>query len=174
MMLAAKYRDQDPAGWWASEKLDGWRAFWDGECLRSRTWNRIPVPPEITAGLPAGMALDGELWAGRGGLLTLQSLCRRAAATDPRWAAVRFMVFDAPTTEAKPLELRLLTARAAAHGPQVGFVEQVRIANREAMWRMFADVVTGGGEGLVLREPGSCYRFERSVKWLKVKPSGVE
>lgn len=32
----------DPTGWWISEKLDGVRAFWDGQRLYSRQkieWN---------------------------------------------------------------------------------------------------------------------------------------
>lgn len=176
MMLAQPYRDQNPAGWWASEKLDGWRAYWDGEVLRTRTWNVIPVPACITAALPADMALDGELWAGRGGFPTLQSLCRIGNPTDPRWASVRFMIFDAPTVDAIPVETRFArAANVAAHaGAHVAFVEQIRLSGREELWEMFAKVVKEGGEGLVLRKPASCYRFERSNQWLKVKPAGVD
>lgn len=170
MMLAQRYRDQDPTGWWVSEKLDGWRAFWDGSCLRTRTWRVIHAPDAITALLPKGIALDGELWAGRGGFRTVQSLGQLDRPGDPRWAGVRYMVFDCPSTESIPLEDRLRQARKLAAGDQVGFVPQERVETPAAMWALFQAVVRDGGEGLVLRRPGSFYDFERSGDWLKVKP----
>lgn len=174
VMLAQKYRDQDPTGWWVSEKLDGWRAFWDGYALRTRTWQQIHAPDAITALLPKGIALDGELWAGRGGFLAMQSLGQINRPGDPRWAGVRYMVFDCPSTEAIPVETRLRHARKLAAGAQVGFVAQERVESAAAMWTRFKAVVRGGGEGLVLRRPESFYAFERNADWLKVKPVGID
>lgn len=174
MMLANRYRDEDPTGWWASEKLDGWRAFWDGDVLRTRTWQPIHAPAWMTASLPRGIALDGELWAGRGGFSVIQSLGQMDRPGDPRWRGVRFMVFDAPTTDAIPVEQRLARARELARGRGVGFVEQRRLASPNALWRWFAEVQRKGGEGLVLRRPGSCYAFGRSSDWLKVKPASAD
>jgi ATP-dependent DNA ligase len=147
MMLAQKYRDQDPTGWWLSEKLDGWRAFWDGYVLRTRTWRVIHAPDAITALLPQGIALDGELWAGRGGFLTMQSLGVANRPSDPRWAGVRYMVFDCPSTDSIPLETRMRHARKLAAGAQVGFVAQERAENAAAMWarqllRLHVELVT--------------------------------
>src|ERR1700732_3156238 len=34
----------DPTGWWLSEKLDGVRAYWDGQRFRSRQGNRFHAP----------------------------------------------------------------------------------------------------------------------------------
>src|SRR3954469_1471170 len=56
----------DPTGWWMSEKYDGLRGFWDGEKLWSRKGNAIVAPDLFLAELPKGVALDGELWIGRG------------------------------------------------------------------------------------------------------------
>src|SRR5690606_1828645 len=36
LLLAHKWEDQDPTGWWMSEKLDGIRAYWDGRSFISR------------------------------------------------------------------------------------------------------------------------------------------
>src|SRR5690349_6276890 len=37
ILLAHKWEtDHDPTGWWMSEKLDGIRAYWDGEAFVSR------------------------------------------------------------------------------------------------------------------------------------------
>lgn len=173
MMLAARYRNQDPSGWLMSEKLDGWRAFWDGYTLRTRTWAPIHAPASITALLPKGIALDGELWAGRGGFLTMQSLGRIDRPSDPRWAGVKYMVFDFPTTELLRIEERATLARKFAAGPQVEFVAQTVVASAAEMWGRFRDVVANGGEGLVIKRPGSYYDFDRCSDWLKVKPCGV-
>ncbi len=53
----------DPAGWWLSEKLDGVRAYWDGQQFWSRLGNLYHAPGWFVAGLP-NVPLDGELWLG--------------------------------------------------------------------------------------------------------------
>jgi DNA ligase-1 len=54
----------DPTSWLLSEKLDGVRAYWDGERFVSRLGNVFYAPDWFKAGLPA-VPLDGELWLGR-------------------------------------------------------------------------------------------------------------
>ena len=61
-----------PVGWWVSEKLDGIRAIWDGEKFLSRNSSTglgskvfSYVPQFILDAMPAGVALDGEIWKGR-------------------------------------------------------------------------------------------------------------
>jgi DNA ligase-1 len=174
MMLAARYRDEDPTGWLASEKLDGCRAFWDGQVLRTRSWLPIRAPAWFTARLPAGVALDGEIWAGRGTFQKTKVLVQFDRQNDPAWLQTRFMVFDWPTDEGTRLEERLALAKDAALKAGAGWVEQTRVLGRADMWARFASVVSGGGEGLVLRRPGSLYDFGRSADWLKVKPAGVD
>lgn len=42
ILLAHKWEpDHDPTGWWMSEKLDGVRAYWDGEAFVSRRGNQF-------------------------------------------------------------------------------------------------------------------------------------
>jgi len=65
-MLAKPYEAQPISGWLMSEKLDGVRALWDGARLVSRNGNEFAAPAWFIAALPAGMALDGELYMGRG------------------------------------------------------------------------------------------------------------
>src|SRR5947209_4846684 len=55
----------DLTGWWMSEKLDGVRAYWDGRQFLSRLGNLYHAPDWFTAGLPADVPLDGELWIDR-------------------------------------------------------------------------------------------------------------
>jgi len=49
ILLAHKWElDHDPTGWWMSEKLDGVRAYWDGEAFVSRLGNRFVAPDWFT------------------------------------------------------------------------------------------------------------------------------
>ena len=174
MMLASRWTGQPVAGWWMSEKFDGVRAFWDGKALRTRTWRAILAPWWFTAGLPAGVALDGELWGGRGTFQTTSDLSRFDRSEDEAWQTMRLMVFDAPTTDAEPIETRVRLAEQLARGKSVDFVTQSRCADGAFAAAEMARIVRGGGEGIVLKRPGSCYEFGRSVDWLKVKPAHVD
>jgi len=175
MMLAKPYSDRiDPLGWWASEKFDGCRAFWDGTALRTRTWQKIEAPDYFTAELPKGVALDGELWAGRGNFEVAKVLVQWPRASDARWGMMRYMVFDAPTTEAVKIERRWAKAEALAKGAQVEFVAAQRVTSAASFWQDFRRVVAEGGEGLVLKRAESYYDFERSSDWIKVKPCNVD
>lgn len=158
--------------WW-SEKLHGCRAFWDGECLRTKdSWLRIDAPEFITAGLPAGEARDGELFAGYGTFEIVRVLVQYRHRTDANWKKVRYHLFDAPTTEAVPVEQRWRSLQAVNAHTRI--VEQRRCSSAAELQQEFARVIARGGEGLMLRRPGHCYEFGRSRNWLKVKPSGID
>lgn len=173
MMLAAKFTGQPVAGWWLSEKFDGVRCFWDGEALRTRTWRAIAAPWWFVQAMPSGVALDGELWAGRGGFQTVSEFARLERADDPAWQSVTFQAFDWPTCDAVPFEERLANLAPYANGVvQVVGVRQVKGA-ADALAAMRA-IVAGGGEGCVLKAPGSYYEYGRSSAWLKLKPAGVD
>jgi hypothetical protein len=64
--------NEPPINWWASEKWDGIRALWDGEKIISRGSGLgnpkvyTYVPTWFKRILPPGIALDGEIWIGRG------------------------------------------------------------------------------------------------------------
>ena len=171
MMLAGRFTGrQAVAGWWLSEKLDGCRAFWPGESLRSRTWKVIHAPERIVALLPRGITLDGELWGGRGTFERCRVAVQYRPADHEEWDGINLHVFDAPTTKAIPLEVRLATAARLAAAAHVEFVPQVRCAGAAEAAAAMEGIVRAGGEGVVLRRPGSFYSFERSMDWLKVKP----
>lgn len=174
-MLAQRWTGQPVGGWWMSEKLDGCRAFWDKTCFRTKdSWLKIDAPKWLTARMPRDQALDGELWAGYGTFQTMRVLVQHGAASDPRWAGVRFMCFDAPTTDAMPLEQRWLIARTLAEQAGAGWVEQRRCLNGAEAHTEMQRIVARGGEGVMLRKPGHYYEFGRSRNWLKVKPAHVD
>ena len=81
VMLAEKWDNQDPTGWWMSEKLDGVRAWWTGSVLLSRLGNTFPAPKWFTEALPK-VPLDGELWCGRGQFKEAVSITKSSKRQD--------------------------------------------------------------------------------------------
>lgn len=163
----ADIKDFDPTGWWASEKLDGVRAYWNGKNFISRQGNVYQAPAWFTKGLP-DHALDGELWMGRQMFQETISVVKSAASGD-RWKAVKFIVFDHPSHsgnfEARQVYLRNLLC----DNPYMQIHTQVQICSREEYEHMLQAVVSAGGEGLILVKPGSAYEVGRTSSILKAK-----
>ena len=135
--------------WLVSEKYDGVRAWWDGQALYSRTGRRLPAPAWFTEGWPR-MALDGELWAGRGAFEQAQSAAARQQPDDAAWRGLRFMAFDAPRHggPATPFAERLTALQAAigrAGRPTLQAVPQRRVATEAELLAWLREVTRGGG-----------------------------
>lgn len=170
LLLANRWEEQDPTGWWISEKLDGVRAYWDGKELISRNGNTFEAPGYFTSALPEGMTLDGELWAGRQAFQNVVSIVR--TANTERWRGVVYQVFDAPGLSEKPFEERMDAVHAwfRTHPyPHVRVVKHEKCRNREHLLEELGKIEKLGGEGLMLRKPGSTYVGSRSSTLLKVK-----
>jgi DNA ligase 1 len=169
VMLAKTYAGQDPTGWWMSEKLDGVRLLWTGAEALSRNGKLIAIPDSLWAQLPA-IALDGELWLGRGRFQETVSIVRRQTP-DARWDRIQYRIFDAPLV-AGGFEVRLNAARQAIDfaRPGVAVLEQVRCLGQEHLTETFRDAISAGAEGVMLRRPGSDYSRKRSADLLKYKP----
>lgn len=170
VLLAHKWEtDHDPTGWWMSEKLDGIRAYWDGTTFISRLGNPFSAPAWFTAALPADI-LDGELWVGRKLFGKTTSIVRSGAAS-AAWNTVTYVVFDAPNApgafEQRIAHARLLFERAQA--PHARVLDHVACTGVAHLREELARVEQLGGEGLMLRRPGSPYEVGRSSSLLKVK-----
>ena len=156
-----------PNGYMMSEKLDGVRAYWDGTNFRSRLDNVFAVPDWYKEGMPKEH-LDGEFWMERGKFQETSGLVRRQDKSD-LWRKIRYMVFDAPNAgggfEARYLHLGMLSSSRSnaerLHHEQCRDLNHLRARLRS--------VEEQGGEGLMLREPGSLYVRGRSNSLLKVK-----
>ncbi|PQO44425.1 DNA ligase [Blastopirellula marina] len=159
----------DLSGWWMSEKLDGVRAYWDGTQILSRQGNVYHAPDWFVEGLPS-TPLDGELWIDRKRFQQTVSVVRRQDKSD-HWKNVRLLVFDAPECEGS-FENRL-EYLAETLGPSqhpYATVHQHQCCESLAHLREeLTKVEQLGGEGLMLREPGSKYEVGRSMSLLKVK-----
>ncbi|MCE2461412.1 MAG: DNA ligase [Pseudomonadales bacterium] len=171
LSLANVYHENIDLGeYWVSEKLDGVRAFWDGDAFHSRRGNRYAAPDWFLEGLP-GVPLDGELWMGRGTFDELSGVVRRLAPDDEAWRTIRYMVFDLPSHPGT-FDERLVRLKALIEGleaPHVDVVHQFRVADEAELMAALAMVVHQGGEGLMLRHGRSPYRPGRSDDLLKLK-----
>ena len=180
VLLAEKWGGTDPSGLWASEKLDGVRAYWDGEALYSRNGNPFYAPTWFTRLLPASTELDGELYVGPGRFNETVSIVR-ARGGGEGWRRIRYMVFDAPESRG-PFRERMEAVRRAVeracalyNGPGMCPIVEVRqtpIRSAEELTRFHRKATRQGVEGTMLRDPESAYERSRSRTLLKVKDFG--
>lgn len=172
LLLAERYAPGiDISRYWVSEKLDGVRASWDGRQLRFRSGNPVPAPPWFVAALPP-QALDGELWLGRGTFDQLSGIVRREVPDDAEWRQVRYMIFELPKAAGTFTErLELMKAVVAQAGPPwLQVIAQFHLPDAKALEKKLAEVVRGGGEGLMLHRADTLYETGRSTALLKVTP----
>lgn len=159
----------DLSDWWMSEKLDGVRAYWDGKQFLSRQGNIYHAPDWFIEGLPL-TPLDGELWIDRKKFQRTVSIVRRQDKND-LWNEVRFLVFDAPAANGG-FEDRVAFLKESLAIGAAKFARQhahERCKSLEALRAELARIESLGGEGLMLRQPGSSYVAGRSSTLLKVK-----
>ena len=170
LLLAHSWQnDIDLAGWWISEKLDGVRAYWTGDRFLSRQGNVYHAPAWFTANLPS-IPLDGELWIDRKAFQRTVSIVRRHDQSD-HWRKVRFVVFDAPAAQGG-FETRqeFLETTLCEHQPEFArILSQERCRGLQHVREELARINSLGGEGLMLRQPGSRYEVGRSSTLLKAK-----
>jgi DNA ligase-1 len=170
LLLAHKWElDVDLTGWWMSEKLDGVRAYWDGTQFVSRLGNKFHAPDWFREGLPA-TALDGELWGGRKRFQSTVGIVKRQDQS-PLWKGLLYVVFDAPAHPG-PFERRIDHCRSVLARGKATYarLHEHQVCSGEAHLRKeLARVEALGGEGMMVRRPGSLYEAGRSTTLLKVK-----
>ena len=160
MMHGNDWTGQDVSGWWASEKLNGWRIWWDGSAMRMRLNNRLVAPDWFTANQPA-FELDMELHMGRG--CTDTDVHRAVAARE--WSRLRLTAFDVPGYLIESA-IKILNTLPDA----VAHVRVETTGEALAFRNLIGDV---GGEGIMLRRAGSAYQEWRTDDLLKMKVSAV-
>ncbi len=170
LLLLTKYRPEMVIdGWLMSEKLDGVRAYWDGQQLLSRQGNVIAAPGWFTRPLP-DFELDGELWIARGQFEQTLSIISTEQASQG-WYGITYNIFEVPHVPGG-LELRLghlrhyLQEHPIAH---LRIIPQLVCRDAEQLNARLMALTAGGAEGLVLRNPHSPYQTGRSANALKVK-----
>ncbi len=170
VMLADVYKGGvDVSDYLVSEKLDGVRAYWDGEKLISRGGNIFVSPDWFTEGFPSE-PMDGELWVGRNKFEQTVSIVRRKTPHDG-WKKIKYMVFDFPGQKGGFQE-RLSALRAVvkeANNPRLQAVRQFRVADKKELMRKLDRIMALGGEGLMLHRADAPHKSGRSGDLLKLK-----
>lgn len=192
VMLAHNWSGEDVVGWWASEKLDGMRAIWipttrgrmvktiswadeDRIDLATGLWSRlgkvIMAPDEFLDKLPKDMCLDGELWTGRGEFQRLMTIVKRYVNLTT-WHGVSYKIFDI----IPPIMGQGFWPQDFKHSLEIMkdrldhmMVEQVKIKDINHLHGIMDQVVSEGGEGLMLRHERSVWSPGRSKLLLKMK-----
>ena len=171
-MLAQKFSPgMNPVGMWVSEKLDGVRAIFADGKFYSRSGNVFHAPKWFVDAMPRNIALDGELFTKRGDFQRVMGIVRKNTPVDDEWRHVKYMVFDLPNPtmafEDRYESLKAIVRQAST--PFLVLVENTIVKSRDQLDDLHNRVLAKGGEGLMLRIPGSLYEHKRSSNLLKLK-----
>lgn len=151
-----------------SEKLDGIRAIWNGEDFISRNGNVFNVPEWFKNAMPS-VVLDGELWMGRSMLQETAGIVRSNKTEDPRWEKIKFHVFDAPMFDGAFQDRIKYCAELLESNPVAVAVPHSKCGSEIDLHLLCRQIVSDGGEGLMIRDPESKYIQGRTNKLLKYK-----
>jgi DNA ligase 1 len=165
LLLLETYKDQNISGWLMSEKLDGIRAYWDGEKLISRGGKVLAAPKWFTKDFPA-FKLDGELWSKRGDFETIQSIVMQKEPHEG-WRELTYNIFEVP--EAKGTLIQRLALLKEPLPKHLRIVPQLTCKDKTHLEHFLKEVESKGGEGVVLRNPQTPYIAKRDESALKVK-----
>jgi DNA ligase-1 len=159
----------DPTGYFISEKLDGIRSIFGNGKFISRNNNEIKAPKWFIDKMPKGVVLDGELFTKRGDFRNVMSYVMKNKPVDEEWKRVRFLVFDMPMLNL-PFEERIRKLKQTVGSSKyVKVVPHIKIKNKSHMMEIHKKIVKKGGEGIMLRAPGSFYENKRSSTLIKYK-----
>lgn len=171
IQLATIYhQDINIQEYWVSEKLDGVRGYWNGKNLISRQGNIFNAPLWFTENFP-DTPLDGELWIDRGRFAEVSGIVRRQKAGDREWQKIAFMIFDLPESPEK-FSMRIQGMKSIVKNsasPYLKMIEQQKVENNAELQQLFEDVLSKGGEGLMLHRGDAYYQAKRSKDLMKLK-----
>jgi len=165
LLLLKVYKDQNITNWVMSEKLDGVRAYWDGEHLISRGGKIIHAPKWFTQSYPP-FAIDGELWSRRGDFDHISSVVRDKTASDG-WKKITHNIFEVPN--AKGNLYKRLEKVKPYENDHIKIIKQIKIHSKKELEVFLKEIENQGGEGVVVRDPSVGYIAKRTSKALKVK-----
>lgn len=156
--------------YWVSEKLDGVRAYWNGEHLVSRQGHKFNAPNWFVASLPK-IAIDGELWIGRNQFDKVSGLVRRKSDNSSSWKDIKYMIFDLPKS-IETFDLRLKQMQEITqlvNADHFKAIKQFKVESHKQLQELLDNMVDEGAEGLMLHLGSSYYKSGRSNDLLKLK-----
>ncbi|MFT7004970.1 MAG: DNA ligase-1 [Sulfurimonas sp.] len=156
-------QDTNVTSWYMSEKLDGVRAYWDGEKLISRGGKVFAVPSFFTKAFPKHK-LDGELWSKRGDFSNISSITNKKKPHDG-WKILTYNIFEVPQAQGNLLQ-RLENVKTTQY---IKVIKQIKVKNKKHLDEFLKSVEKKGGEGVVVRDGSLNYYTGRDNNSLKVK-----
>ena len=170
LLRLSEYKDQNVSGWLASEKLDGVRAYWDGENLLSRQGKKLNAPLSFTKNFPK-FALDGELYARKLKFEEIQATVMDKLPDEKAWSRLKFHIFDVPEANGGLLDRIEVLAKFLKNEPNQNLIiiKQIKMRDNAQFLKFTEDIIVKGGEGAVVREPNAPYERKRSKNALKFK-----
>jgi DNA ligase-1 len=163
-MKGYNYTGHSAKGWLMMEKLDGCFAKWTGKRFVSKGGKQLDAPARIADSMPQGVALVGELWAGRGKFEQVVS-----AINGGDWSGVEFVAFDLVDYD-MPARERQAALKAI---PGVKAIDCTVCTGKRHLKRFEAEVKAKGGEGVILLKSSSKYVDGRSIDLQKVKSADI-
>src|SRR4051812_48532035 len=106
---------------WLSEKMDGIRAYWNGEKLITRHGKEVPCPEWFIEGLPSDIHLDGEMWLGREQFEDALTTLLNESGDEELWKSTRYVIFDQPSSK-QPYEARMNELRDMELPPHIEII----------------------------------------------------
>lgn len=182
-MKAESYLDRktgkpkyNPIGYFVSEKFDGQRAQWDPETqqLYSRYGNTIGAPDWFLEHLrPITKPLDGEIWFGYGGWgftgIARAKSKQAQRENEKMWEKAKYMVFDIPDPNAGTYRERIAQLKNLPGHP-IELVQRKLVTDKGMLKTFYEDILSRGGEGVMLNNPESYYQDGRTDNIIKYKP----
>ena len=170
LLRLSEFKDQNVSGWLASEKLDGVRAYWDGENLLSRQGKRLNAPQSFTKNFPK-FALDGELYAKELKFEEIQASVMDKLPDEKAWSRLKFHIFDVPEASGGLLTRLEILAKFLKNEPNQNLIiiKQIKMRDNAQFLKFAEEIIAKGGEGAVVREPNAPYERKRSKNALKFK-----
>lgn len=171
IQLATIYHQEiDIKKFWISEKLDGVRAYWDGKNLISRQGNIFNAPLWFTKDFP-DTQIDGELWIARNQFEQVSGIVRKQKATTEQWQKISFMIFDLPSSSENFNERIKIMEKIVADSasPHLKMITQQKVQSNTQLQLLLEQVLSQGGEGLMLHKGSAYYQAKRSKDLMKLK-----
>lgn len=193
VMLAHKYSEkkhvfEDPQKksqvdireWLIFEKIDGIRATFDGNELKSRYGNKFYAPPEFIQIIKDSFGkrldtngLDGELVSSKGFQHTTSIVRDQTKKVSMEyWDDITYVVFDHSNIPLKPFRHRLEKLNSACTESNIVKILNplATIISKDSLDLQLLKMINQSKEGLILRNPEAVYSVGRSWDLLKVKP----
>lgn len=155
--------------WYMSEKLDGIRAFWDGEKLLSKNGNIIHAPLWFIKDFPK-FKLDGELYTKRQNFENIQNIVLDKTPSS-KWKEITYNIFEVPNAKGDFLQrLEIIKKwQKKSKNKYIKIIPQTLCKNKKHLNTYLEKLLALKAEGVIIKNPHLNYFSGRSANILKVK-----